>query len=207
MRWTLRRRLEIAAPLLLAVLSRPTSAQGWIVPRPCGFGIMPVEAAGVAPPIRDCRPNISRTRSDVRVELADRVLRYEVEERFVNRGGDDRRGRLSVSASGERRVSGSETLDQRRARLRRDDERRRGAPHLRERSFARSAIRRSSSGWDTGCCARESFRSIPAKKSASSFASRASRRAKATRCASTTSAARARGRDQRARRRHDARSR
>ena len=38
-------------------------------------------------PIRDCRPNIERTRSDVRVELVDRVLKYEVEERFVNRGG------------------------------------------------------------------------------------------------------------------------
>jgi Ca-activated chloride channel family protein len=38
------------------------------------------------PPIRDCRPNVVRTRSDVHVELADRVLRYEVEERFVNRG-------------------------------------------------------------------------------------------------------------------------
>jgi Ca-activated chloride channel homolog len=30
---------------------------------------------------------VVRTRSDVRVELRDRVLRYEVEERFVNRGG------------------------------------------------------------------------------------------------------------------------
>lgn len=88
MRWTLHRRLEMAAPLLIAVLSRPTSAQGWIVPRPCGFGIMPVEGRPtVAPPIRDCGQNIARTRSDVRVELADRVLRYEVEERFVNRGG------------------------------------------------------------------------------------------------------------------------
>ena len=49
---------------------------------------MPVEGRpAVAPPIRDCRQNIARTRSDVRVELADRVLRYEVEERFVNRGG------------------------------------------------------------------------------------------------------------------------
>jgi len=88
MRWTLHCRLEMAAPLLIAVLSRPASAQGWIVPRPCGFGIMPVEGRPtVAPPIRDCGQNLSRTRSDVRVELADRVLRYEVEERFVNRGG------------------------------------------------------------------------------------------------------------------------
>ena len=60
-------------------------AQGWIVPRPCGLGIQPVE--GRTPPIvRDCSAGIVRTRSDVRVELADHVLRYEVEERFVNRG-------------------------------------------------------------------------------------------------------------------------
>src|SRR5262245_29124691 len=90
MRWILFRRLELAAPLVFAALSRPIIAQGWIVPRPCGIGIIPVEGGGrpaIAPPIRDCRQNIARTRSDVRVELADRVLRYEVEERFVNRGG------------------------------------------------------------------------------------------------------------------------
>jgi len=49
---------------------------------------MPVEGRpAVAPAVRDCRQNIVRVRSDVRVELADRILRYEVEERFVNRGG------------------------------------------------------------------------------------------------------------------------
>jgi len=88
MRSKLFRRLELGLPLVFVVLSTPGLAQGWIVPRPCGFGIMPVEGRPtVAPPIRDCRQNIARTRSDVRVELADRVLRYEVEERFVNRGG------------------------------------------------------------------------------------------------------------------------
>jgi Ca-activated chloride channel family protein len=63
-------------------------AQGWIVPRPCGIGIMPLDdrPASLPVPIRDCRPNIVRTRSDVHVELTDRVLHYEVEERFVNRG-------------------------------------------------------------------------------------------------------------------------
>src|SRR5689334_9643086 len=82
------RRLRLATSLVFAALSRPTFAQGWIVPRPCGFGIMPVEGRpAVAPAVRDCRQNIVRVRSDVRVELADRVLRYEVDERFVNRGG------------------------------------------------------------------------------------------------------------------------
>lgn len=41
-------------------------------------------------PIERCRPDqpqIVRTASNVRVELRDRVLRYEVEERFLNRGG------------------------------------------------------------------------------------------------------------------------
>jgi Ca-activated chloride channel family protein len=71
--------------LAALILVAPLKAQGWIVPRPCGIGIMPVDDRPM-PPIRDCRPNVVRTRSDVRVELADRVLRYEVEERFVNRG-------------------------------------------------------------------------------------------------------------------------
>ena len=72
MRWTLFHRLELAAPLVIAALSRPTLAQGWIVPRPCGVGIMPADVRpAIAPPIRDCRQNIARTRSDVRVELAE----------------------------------------------------------------------------------------------------------------------------------------
>ncbi len=58
------------------------SAQGIIIPR-CP---RPIPDR----PIMDCWPGpaqVVRTRSDVRVELRDRVLRYEVEERFVNRGG------------------------------------------------------------------------------------------------------------------------
>ncbi|HXD47187.1 MAG TPA: VIT domain-containing protein [Gemmatimonadaceae bacterium] len=63
-------------------------AQGWIVPRPCISFISPAIEPSARPlPARDCRPNITRTQSDVRVELVDRVLRYEVDERFVNRGG------------------------------------------------------------------------------------------------------------------------
>ena len=75
--------------LFCALLAAPLHlfAQGWIIPRPCGVVPRPMdERIPNAVPIRDCRPSIVRTHSDVRVELADRVLRYDVEERFVNRG-------------------------------------------------------------------------------------------------------------------------
>lgn len=77
---------RIASVIAIAAFAAPAlGAQGWVVPRPCGLGIQPIE--GRTPPIvRDCSANIVRTRSDVRVELADHVLRYEVEERFINRG-------------------------------------------------------------------------------------------------------------------------
>ena len=71
--------------LAITVTAAPLFAQGWIIPRPC-MGPRPMDER-IPIPIRDCRSAIARTRSDVRVELADRVLRYEVEERFVNRGG------------------------------------------------------------------------------------------------------------------------
>ena len=66
--------------LALVLLAAPAaSAQGTILPR-CGVGrpICPPPAPGAA---------VVRTASHVRVELRDRVLRYEVEERFVNHGG------------------------------------------------------------------------------------------------------------------------
>ena len=64
-------------------------AQGWVVPRPCA---MPVEdRAQIAVPVRPCDARVVRVRSDVRAELvgngASRVVRYEIDERFVNRGG------------------------------------------------------------------------------------------------------------------------
>ncbi|MEO7086135.1 MAG: VIT domain-containing protein [Gemmatimonadaceae bacterium] len=74
----------------LIALSSRAGAQGWIVPRPCIGDVRPMDVrpTDVRPaPVIDCRANISRTRSDVHVELADRVLHYEVEERFVNHGG------------------------------------------------------------------------------------------------------------------------
>jgi Ca-activated chloride channel family protein len=67
-------------PILL-ILPAALGAQGLIIPR-CP---RPMPGSEL-----ECRPagqQIIRTRSDVKVELRDRVLRYEVEERFVNRGG------------------------------------------------------------------------------------------------------------------------
>jgi Ca-activated chloride channel homolog len=72
--------------LAIAASQAPLAAQGWIIPRPCGV-VPPRPIDDRRPIVVDCRSALVRTRSDVRVELVDRVLRYEVEERFVNRGG------------------------------------------------------------------------------------------------------------------------
>ncbi|NUQ19553.1 MAG: VWA domain-containing protein, partial [Gemmatimonadaceae bacterium] len=70
-------RLVLVLSLALA-LPAALGAQGTIIPRPCL-------------PIRPCPApmpwGVERTASNVRVTLQDRVLHYEVEERFVNRGG------------------------------------------------------------------------------------------------------------------------
>ena len=74
-------RLATVAVLLLPVAA---SAQGWIIPR-CG----PPRPRPDRPLPEPCvvgPANVVRTRSDIRVELVDRVLRYEIDERFVNRG-------------------------------------------------------------------------------------------------------------------------
>lgn len=71
--------------ILATLLPAIAGAQGIIIPR--------CQPGRIGEPIVDCpRPiqigqQVVRTRSDVRVELRDRVLRYEVEERFLNRGG------------------------------------------------------------------------------------------------------------------------
>ena len=77
------RRLIFALLAFLAAPAHSVEAQGLLVPR--------------CPEIRcrpgtDCRPcgvqgGVARVRSDVRVELASGVLRYEVSETFVNNGG------------------------------------------------------------------------------------------------------------------------
>jgi Ca-activated chloride channel family protein len=70
--------------LALVSIHADLGAQGWIVPRPCFGEVRPTDGPSI--PIANCRANITRTQTDVHVELADRVLHYEVEERFVNHG-------------------------------------------------------------------------------------------------------------------------
>src|ERR1043165_649232 len=70
---------------LLVTVAGTIPAQGVLIDRGCIVQNRPVE-----PAILPCRPvdaAIARTRTDVRIRLTDRVLRYEVEESFVNRGG------------------------------------------------------------------------------------------------------------------------
>jgi uncharacterized protein YegL len=65
---------------VMAILSSPAAlgAQGIIIPRPCSeTRPCPIPGPGV----------IQRTSSQVRVELVNRVLRYQVTETFRNRGG------------------------------------------------------------------------------------------------------------------------
>src|SRR6478609_4810586 len=80
-------RRVLLASLFCIAAGKTASAQGWIIPRPCMIDVRPMESdvRPIRPP--NCGANIARSRSDVHVELADRVLRYEVDERFVNRGG------------------------------------------------------------------------------------------------------------------------
>ncbi len=74
------RLVRLVATAVVASVPAIAGAQGWIIQRPC---IVPPDRMPVVP----CRASdVVRTRSDVRVELIGRVLRYEVDERFVNRG-------------------------------------------------------------------------------------------------------------------------
>ena len=74
--------MRVASLAALIAMSAPiaatVSAQGVIIPRPCSeTRPCPTPGPGV----------IQRTSSQVRVELVDRVLRYQVSETFRNRGG------------------------------------------------------------------------------------------------------------------------
>lgn len=60
----------------LTMFSSVLPAQGILIPRPC-ITARPCGMQG---------PSVTRQSSDVRAELADRVLRFEITETFVNRG-------------------------------------------------------------------------------------------------------------------------
>ena len=70
--------------LAIALLPMALSGQGLIMPRPCRT--MPCQVNRPCPPCFASGPTVVRQSSDVRAELTDRVLRYEVTETFVNRG-------------------------------------------------------------------------------------------------------------------------
>ena len=71
----------------LAALPAPLLGQGRILPAPC---FMPIVARPMPPVPVGCDAQVRRVRSDVRAELvgngASRVVRYTVDERFVNNG-------------------------------------------------------------------------------------------------------------------------
>lgn len=76
----------IRAAVVLATAASVASSQGVLIGRDC---IVPQpRPLDDAPRVMPCRveQQIVRTRTSVRVRLIDRVLRYEVEEQFVNRG-------------------------------------------------------------------------------------------------------------------------
>jgi Ca-activated chloride channel family protein len=77
---------SITALLSIALLPMALSAQGLILPRPCRPIICPVDRPCPRPPCFPGGPSVVRQSSDVRADLTDRVLRYEVTETFVNRG-------------------------------------------------------------------------------------------------------------------------
>ncbi len=80
--------------VLIAALCLPALASSQIVrptppPRPWPCGVVPECAPGTrcqVPPCGIQSPDVYRKSSDVRVDLVDRVLRYEITETFVNRG-------------------------------------------------------------------------------------------------------------------------
>jgi Ca-activated chloride channel family protein len=77
---------------VLSMVPAVAWGQGWVVQRTCVMPTpMPIDDRLRTVPVRVCDASVVRVRSDVRAELvgngASRVVRYEVEERFVNNGG------------------------------------------------------------------------------------------------------------------------
>jgi Ca-activated chloride channel family protein len=76
------RKLSIVVGILFPVA---VQAQGWIIPRPCPA--RPCIQGAPCPPCGRPVSFVERHASEVRADLVDGVLRYEVTETFVNRGG------------------------------------------------------------------------------------------------------------------------
>src|SRR6476619_6922709 len=75
---------------LIAVVSTASSQTVDQIPRPWPCPVPPPWRPGEPCVMRSCgitSPDVFRQSSDVRVDLVDRVLRYEITETFVNRGG------------------------------------------------------------------------------------------------------------------------
>ncbi|MBA3890448.1 MAG: VWA domain-containing protein [Gemmatimonadaceae bacterium] len=74
------RHLLFAIALLLPAA---VQAQGWVVPR---CGPVPQPRPGIRPAVECLPAQVVRTGSEVKAELRGRVIHFEIEERFVNRG-------------------------------------------------------------------------------------------------------------------------
>ncbi|MEJ7758333.1 MAG: VIT domain-containing protein [Gemmatimonadaceae bacterium] len=69
---------------VLTLFSSGLPAQGLVLSRPCAM--RPCLQGQPCAPCRPQGPSVTRQSSDVRAELVDRVLRFEITETFVNRG-------------------------------------------------------------------------------------------------------------------------
>lgn len=74
----------LLALFVLTLLPFLLPAQGVVIGRPCVM--RPCMPGRPCPPCGSQGPTVARQSSDVRVELVDRVLRFEITEIFVNRG-------------------------------------------------------------------------------------------------------------------------
>ena len=78
-------RARFLSILSLFTISAAAEAQGSLIPRPCVMRPCPTDTRCF--PCPPAPPTVLKQSSHVRAELADRVIRYEVTETFVNRGG------------------------------------------------------------------------------------------------------------------------
>jgi Ca-activated chloride channel homolog len=78
-------RVRLLSILSLFTISAAAEAQGSLIPRPCVMRRCPTDTRCF--PCPPAAPTVLKQSSHVKAELVDRVVRYEVTETFVNRGG------------------------------------------------------------------------------------------------------------------------